>query len=152
MVLKVREVSGTIDRYFEQGDIDCGEVGLLRASFPSLGESLVGGMALRSKRAAVCAEPTTTTCSSTLSVSSLLSTSPAKATVTTVSPVCSRPISIVQQKKHNPYVTDKGHLVTWLDAMKAQSPPHFHFLHGDTPEAYDMEAAVYNAWRVSVSL
>ncbi|CAM6032532.1 unnamed protein product [Sphagnum compactum] len=43
-------------------------------------------------------------------------------------------------------LVDKGHLVTWLDAMKAQSPPQFHSLHGDTPESYDMEAAEYAAW------
>ncbi|CAK9250830.1 unnamed protein product [Sphagnum jensenii] len=30
--------------------------------------------------------------------------------------------------------------------MKAQSPPQFHSLHGDTPESYDMEAAEYAAW------
>jgi trehalose 6-phosphate phosphatase len=53
------------------------------------------------------------------------------------------------QEKHNPYVTDKGNLVTWLDAMKAQSPPQFHSLHGDTPESYDMEATEYAAWLVS---
>jgi hypothetical protein len=33
--------------------------------------------------------------------------------------------------------------------MKAQSPPQFHSLHGDTPESYDMEAAEYAAWLVS---
>lgn len=30
--------------------------------------------------------------------------------------------------------------------MRAQSPPHFHSLHGDTPEAFDLEAAVYKNW------
>jgi hypothetical protein len=33
--------------------------------------------------------------------------------------------------------------------MKAQSPPQFHSLHGDTPESYDMEAAEYATWLVN---
>jgi len=35
------------------------------------------------------------------------------------------------------------------DAMKVQSPPQFHSLHGNTPESYDMEAAEYVVWLVS---
>jgi hypothetical protein len=59
-----------------------------------------------------------------------------------------------------------GHLLTWLDAMKAQSPPHFHSstLHAsdhdhtlESPQSctYDMQlresaaAAAYTAWVVS---
>ncbi|CAK9279074.1 unnamed protein product [Sphagnum jensenii] len=60
--------------------------------------------------------------------------------------VRSQPVLNVLQKKHNSSVTDKRHSVKWLDAMKAQSPPRFHSLHGDTPESYDIEAAKYAAW------
>jgi hypothetical protein len=59
-----------------------------------------------------------------------------------------------------------GHLLTWLDAMKAQSPPHFHSstLHAsdhdhtlESPQSctYDMQlresaaTAAYTAWVVS---
>jgi hypothetical protein len=144
MVLKVREVGESLDTLFKHEDCQDREAVLIRASFSNVGESLVGGLTLRSKRVAVCAEPSNTSCpSATL----MLSTSPSKATV--ASSVSSQPIPIVLQEKHNPYVTDKGHLVTWLDAMKAQSPPQFHSLHGDTPESYDMEAAEYAAWLVS---
>jgi hypothetical protein len=145
MVLKVREVGESLDTLFKHEDCQDREAVLIRASFSNVGESLVGGLTLRSKRVAVCAEPSNTSCpSATL----MLSTSPSKATVASshASSVSSQPIPIVLQEKHNPYVTDKGHLVTWLDAMKAQSPPQFHSLHGDTPESYDMEAAEYAAW------
>jgi len=147
MVLKVREVGESLDTLFKHEDCQDREV-LIRANFSNVGESLVGGLTLGSKRAAVCAELSNTSCPS---VTLMLSTSPSKATVASshASSVSSQPIPIVLQEKHNPYVTDKGHLVTWLDAMKAQSPPQFHSLHGDTPESYDMEAAEYAAWLVS---
>ena len=131
MVLKVSsEVSGSLDRY--HGDLE-GTEGLLRASFPNFGESFVGGMALRPKRSAVCTESASSSCgpSSLHQVSSIISTSPSKSSVLNAS---SKPIPIVLQKKHNPY-TDKGQFHTWIDAMRAQSPPHTHSLHGDTPLA-----------------
>ncbi len=122
MVLKVKEVGESLDTLFKHEDCQDREAMLIRASFSNIGESLVGGLTLGSKRAAVCAELSNTSCpSGTL----MLSTSPSKAIVASshASSVSSQPIPIVLQEKHNPYVTDKGHLVTWLDAMKAQSPP-----------------------------
>lgn len=126
------------------GDFESAE-GLLRASFPSFGESLVGGMTLRSKRSAVCAESPTSSCGSTLSLSSILSTSPAKASVVSASSVSSKPIPIVAQKKHSTYV-EKGQFHTWIGAMRAQSPPHILSLHSDTPDAFDLETAVHKSW------
>jgi hypothetical protein len=122
MVLKVKEVGESLDTMFKHEDYQDREVVLIRASFSNVGESLVGGLTLGSKRAVVCAELSNTSCPST---TLMLSTSPSEATVTSshASSMSSQPIPIVLQEKHNPYVTDKGHLVTWLDAMKAQSPP-----------------------------
>ncbi|KAG0581556.1 hypothetical protein M758_4G256200 [Ceratodon purpureus] len=149
MVLKVSEVSGNIDRYhgeFEGTDGTEGtQSGLLRASFPNFGENFVGGMTLRSKRTAVCTDSPTSSCGSSLSVSSMLSTSPSKPSVMSASSVSSKPIPIVLQKKHSPY-TEKGQFHAWIDAMRAQSPPHVHSLHEDIPEAFDLEAAVYKSW------
>lgn len=138
MVLKVSEVCGSLDRY--HGDIE-GTEGLLRAS-ASFGESLVGGMAFRSMRSAVCSESASTSHGSTLSVSSMMSTSPSKPSVTSGGSACSKPIPIVLQKKHSSY-TDKGQLHTLVDAMRAQSPPRSH------PHEQDPEAAVYKNWLVS---
>lgn len=135
MVLKVSEVCGSLDRY--HGDIE-GTEGLLRAS-ASFGESLVGGMAFRSMRSAVCSESASTSHGSTLSVSSMMSTSPSKPSVTSGGSACSKPIPIVLQKKHSSY-TDKGQLHTLVDAMRAQSPPRSH------PHEQDPEAAVYKNW------
>ena len=147
MVLTLSEVSGSLqDRY--HGDIQETDSGLLRASANFAGETIGGGMAFRSKRSAVCSDSPTTSHGSTLSVSSMISTSPSKPSVMSSSSVCSKPIPIVLQKKHSSY-TDKGQFHTWIDAMRAQSPPHIHSLHGDTPEAFDLEAQVYKSWLVS---
>ena len=138
---------------FDQGDVESAEVGLLRSSLSTLGEGMVGGMSLRSKRAAVCGEPTTSSYPPTLSLSSLLSTSPSKPTATNGTSVSNRSIAAPVLKKHGLYA-DKGHLMTWIDAMRAQSPPRFisrpH--HGDIPEGLDMEAAAYSAWLVRTSI
>ncbi|KAH9544534.1 hypothetical protein CY35_13G126400 [Sphagnum magellanicum] len=122
MVLKVREVGESLDTLFKHEDCQDREAMLIRASFSNVGESLVGGLTLGSKQAAVCAELSNTSYPST---TLMLFTSPLEATIASshASFVSSQPIPIVLQEKHNPYVTDKGHLVTWLDAMKAQSPP-----------------------------
>ncbi|XP_024390077.1 probable trehalose-phosphate phosphatase C [Physcomitrium patens] len=142
MVLKVSEVSGGLDRY--HGEFE-GTEGLLRASFPNFGESLVGGVTLRAKRSAVGAEPSTASCGSTLSVSSVLSTSPSKPSVMSSSSVFSKPIPILLQKKQSPY-TEKSQFHTWIGAMRAQSPPLVHSQNGDTPDAFDLEASVYKSW------
>lgn len=146
MVLKVSEVSGNIDRY--HGELEGTQSGLLRASVPNFGENFVGGMNLRSKRTAVCTDPPTSSCGSSLSVPSMLSTSPSKPSVMSASSVSSKPIPIVMQKKHSPY-TEKGQFHPLIDAMRAQSPPHVHSLHEDIPDAFRMEAAVYKSWLVS---
>lgn len=141
MVLKVSEVSGSLDRYHEEFE---GAEGFLRASFPSFGETFVGGMALRSKRS-VSADSPTSSCGSSLSVASVISTSPSKSSVLSASSVCSMPIPVVPQKKYSAHA-DKGNIHTWIDAMRAQSPPHYH---GDTVEAFDIETTIYNSWLVS---
>lgn len=145
MVLKFSDVSGSLDR--SHGDFE-GREGLLRASFPNFGEGFVGGMTFRSKRSTVCADAPPSPCGSTLSVSSMLSTSPSKPSVMSASSVSSKPIPIVRQKKHGPY-TEKGPFNAWIDAMRAQSPPHVHSLHEDIPEAFGLEGAVYKSWLVS---
>lgn len=132
---------------FDQGDIESAEVGLLRSSLSTLGEGMVGGMSLRSKRASVCGEPTASSCPS-LSVSSMLSTSPSKPAATNASLVSMKPMGVTVPKKHGPYA-DKGHLITWIDAMRAPSPSRFWPYHGEIPDALDMEAAAYSAWLVS---
>lgn len=151
MVLKVSEVSGSLDRY--HGDFDGTEgsegTGLLRASFPNFGENFVGGMTLRFNRTAVCTDPPASSCGSTLSVSSNLSTSPSKPSVMSASSVSSKPIPIVLQKKHSPY-TEKGQFHTWIDAMRAQSPTKVQSCHEDIPQAFGLEAAVYKSWLVSI--
>ncbi|KAH9567996.1 hypothetical protein CY35_03G054100 [Sphagnum magellanicum] len=99
MVLKVREVGESLDTLFKHEDCQDREAVLIRASFSNVGESLVGGLTLGSKRAAVYAEPSNTSCpSATL----MLSTSPSKATVASshASSVSSQPIPIVLQEKH----------------------------------------------------
>lgn len=142
MVLIVSEVSGNIDRFH---DVEGTEGTLLRASFPNFGESFVGGMTLRSKRAPVCAVDSATT-SSSFSPSSMLSTSPSSK-MSTNSVSVSKPIPIVlqQKKQHSPYA-EKGQFHAWIDAMRAQSPPHARSLHEDIPEAFDLEDAVYKSW------
>ena len=147
MVLTLSEVSGSLQDRFHGGDTEGREGGLLRASANFVAESFAGGMAFRSKRSAVCSESPTTSHGSTLSVSSMMSTSPSKPSVMNASSVCSKPIPI-GTKKHGSH-TDKGQFHTLIDAMRAQSPPHLHSLHGDTPEAFDLEAAVYKNWLVS---
>jgi len=146
MVLNVSEVSGSLDRY--HGDLE-GAEGLLRASISNFGESFVGGMALRPKRSTVCTESASSSCGSTSlhphQMSSIISTSPSKPSVLNAS---SKPINISLPKKHNPYA-DKGQFHTWINDMRAQSPPHSHSIHGDTPEAFDLEAAHYKSWLVS---
>jgi len=78
MVLKVKEVGESLDTLFKHEDCQDREAMLIRASFSNVGESLVGGLTLGSKRAAVCAELSNTSCpSGTL----MLFTSPSKATV-----------------------------------------------------------------------
>ncbi|KAG0592914.1 hypothetical protein M758_1G281300 [Ceratodon purpureus] len=144
MVLTLSEVSGSLQDRFHGGDTEGREGGLLRASANFVAESFAGGMAFRSKRSAVCSESPTTSHGSTLSVSSMMSTSPSKPSVMNASSVCSKPIPI-GTKKHGSH-TDKGQFHTLIDAMRAQSPPHLHSLHGDTPEAFDLEAAVYKNW------
>lgn len=143
MVLNVSEVSGSLDRY--HGDLE-GAEGLLRASISNFGESFVGGMALRPKRSAVCTESASSSCGSTSlhphQMSSIISSSPSKPSVLNAS---SKPINISLPKKHNPYA-DKGQFHTWINDMRAQSPPHSHSIHGDTPEAFDLEAAHYKSW------
>lgn len=143
----------TLFKHEESGDRETVE--LHRASFSNVGsESLAGGMTVRTKRlSAVTAEPSNNSCPhlETLIVSSCSSS---KVTVNSGSLVSSpavrsQPVLNVLQKKHNSSVTDKRHSVKWLDAMKAQSPPRFHSLHGDTPESYDIEAAKYAAWMVN---
>lgn len=141
MIFKVSDV----DICFGVGDSEP-ESKRLHASLSSLGgEGMVGGMGLRTKRASVC-EPAASS-ASTLSVSSLLSTSPAKPTVTNANSVCTKGFPYLPRKNNN-YSGHKGHLITWIDAMRDQSPPRFHSLHGDTTEA--MKAAVHNAWLVSI--
>jgi hypothetical protein len=130
---------------FVQGDVESAEVGLLRSSLSTLGEGMVGGMSLRPKRAAVCGEPAASSCPSTFSLSSLLSTSPSKPTTTNGALILNRSMAAPVLKKHVPYA-DKGHLITWIDAMRAQSPPRFRTHHGEIPEGFDMEAVAYSAW------
>ncbi len=55
MVLKVREVGESLDTLFKHEDCQDRETMLIRASFSNVGESLVGGLTLGSKRATVCA-------------------------------------------------------------------------------------------------
>ncbi|XP_024386382.1 probable trehalose-phosphate phosphatase H [Physcomitrium patens] len=142
MVLKVSEANGSFDRY--HGDFE-GSEGLLRASCPSFGETFVGGMALRSKRSALCAEPPTSSCGPSLSVASVIPTSPSKSSVLSASSGCSMPIPIVLPKKHNSF-PGRGSVHTWIDGMRAQSPPPIRSLPGDTPELFDLEAAIYKSW------
>lgn len=142
MIIKASDVASSFDICFELPESELPD-SKLYASLSSLGEGMVGGMGLRTKRASLCAEPAA---SSALSVS-LLSTSPAKPTVTNANSVCTKVISILPRKNNN-YSGHKGHLITWIDAMRDQSPPRFHSLHGDTTEA--MKAAVHNAWLVSI--
>ena len=146
MIIKASDVASSFDICFELGDSELPESKRLHASLSSLGEGMVGGMGLRTKRASLCAEPAASS-ASTLSVSSLLSTSPAKPTVTNANSVCAKVISILPRKNNN-YSGHKGHLITWIDAMRDQSPPRFHSLHGDSTEA--MKAAMHNAWLVSI--
>jgi len=129
---------------FNQGNLEIAEVGLLRSSLTTLGEGMVGGMSLRSRRASVCGESTASSCPA-FSVSSLLSTSPSKPTATTASLVSMKSMGVAMPKKHGPYA-DKGHLITWIDAMRAQSPGRHRPHHGEVADAMDTEAAVYSAW------
>jgi hypothetical protein len=148
MIIKASDDNSSFEICFDLGEreTELQESKRLHASLSSLGEGMVGGMGLRTKRASLCAEPAASS-ASTLSVSSLLSTSPAKPTVTNANSVCTKVISILPRKNNN-YSGHKGHLITWIDAMRDQSPPRFHSLHGDTTEA--MKAAVHNAWLVSI--
>ena len=130
---------------FDQGDAESAEVGLLRSSLSSLGEGMVGGMSLRPKRTAVCVEPAASSCPSALSLSSLLSTSASKPTATNGTLVSNRTMAAPVLKKHGPYA-EKGHLMTWIDAMRAQSPPRFRTHHGEISEGLDMEAVAYTSW------
>lgn len=132
---------------FNQGNLEIAEVGLLRSSLSTLGEGMVGGMSLRSRRASVCGESTASSCPA-FSVSSLLSTSPSKPTATAASLVSMKPMGVATPKKHGPYA-DKGHLITWIDAMRAQSPGRHRPHHGEVADALDTESAVYSAWLVS---
>lgn len=133
---------------FDQADVERAETGLLRSSLSTLGEGMVGGMSLRSKRAAVCGETAASSCPSTLSLSSLLSTSPSKPTAAIGTLISNRSMAAPVLKKHGPYA-DKGHLMTWIDAMRAQSPPRFRTHHGEIPEGLNMEALAHSAWLVS---
>uniref|UniRef100_A0A7I4DKB1 Trehalose 6-phosphate phosphatase n=1 Tax=Physcomitrium patens TaxID=3218 RepID=A0A7I4DKB1_PHYPA len=127
---------------FDQGDTESADVGLLRASLTTLGEGMVGGMLLRSKRAGVVGgETLSSSCNSTLSVSPLSSGSPS----TNGALVSMKNMAVAAPKKHAPNL-DKARLMTWIDAMRAQSPPRFRSLHGENPETIDMEAAAYSAW------
>ncbi|XP_024371170.1 probable trehalose-phosphate phosphatase C [Physcomitrium patens] len=146
MIYKCETNSPIIFDRFDQGDIKSAEVGLLRASLPTLGEGMVGGMSLRSKRAAVCGEPAAASCASTLSVSSLVAASPSKSAATNGTSVSIKSVAVAVPKKHGPYVVDKGHMITWIDAMRSQSPPQFRSLHGEAPETFDIETAAYSAW------
>lgn len=150
MIYKCETNSPIIFDRFDQGDIKSAEVGLLRASLPTLGEGMVGGMSLRSKRAAVCGEPAAASCASTLSVSSLVAASPSKSAATNGTSVSIKSVAVAVPKKHGPYVVDKGHMITWIDAMRSQSPPQFRSLHGEAPETFDIETAAYSAWLVSI--
>lgn len=142
MVLKLSENgNGSLDRYHGESE---NTEGFMRAGM--YGESFVGGMALRSKRSSVCSDPASSSCGSSSlhphQVSSIISTSPSKQSVLNSG---SKPIPIATTKRHNPY-SDKGQFHTWIDAMRAQSPPHTHSLHGETPDAHDIEAAIYKSW------
>lgn len=87
-------------------------------------------------------------CGSTVSVSSMLSTSPSKPSVVSASCVSSKPSSIVLEKKNSPF-TEKDQSPASVDVMRAQSPLRIHSLHKNIPDAFDLEAAVYKFWLVS---
>ena len=139
----------SFDRFYLR-DIEIAELGLLRASLSTIGDRMVGGVSLRSKRAVVCGEAAASSCASGLSVSSLVSASPLKPTTTNGTLVSVNSMAGVVSKKYGSYV-DKGHLTTCINAMRAHSPSRFRSLHAETPEAFNVEAATYNAWLVSTS-
>ncbi|KAH8942155.1 hypothetical protein BDL97_14G083800 [Sphagnum fallax] len=193
MVLKVTEVSYSLDRLLEQQtEIESKEVGLLSSSLSRLGDGYLaatGSLSLRSscKRSAslisAAAEPLITSCPSSISTSlsscltsSLVlpaTSSPAKAATTTTTALvssssscsshhhhhlhtcsCPRPITPIStalpKLRNSGYkISDHngGHMVKWLTAMKAQSPPHFRSLIGDHKfDFFDAKAAEYAAW------
>ncbi len=196
MVLKVTEVSYSLDRLLEQQtEIESKEVGLLSSSLSRLGDGYLaatGSLSLRSscKRSAslisAAAEPLITSCPSSISTSlsscltsSLVlpaTSSPAKAATTTTTALvssssscsshhhhhhlhtcsCPRPITPIStalpKLRNSGYkISDHngGHMVKWLTAMKAQSPPHFRSLIGDHKfDFFDAKAAEYAAWTV----
>lgn len=135
---------------FDLGDIEIAEVGLLRASLSTIGDRMVGGVSLRSKRAVVCGETGASSCASAMAVSSLVSASPLKPSTTNGSSVSVKSMAGVAPKKHGSYV-EKGHLTTCISAMRAHSPSRFRSLHTEAPEAFNVEAASYSAWLVSTS-
>ncbi|KAG0591229.1 hypothetical protein M758_1G156100 [Ceratodon purpureus] len=130
---------------FDLGDIEIAEVGLLRASLSTIGDRMVGGVSLRSKRAVVCGETGASSCASAMAVSSLVSASPLKPSTTNGSSVSVKSMAGVAPKKHGSYV-EKGHLTTCISAMRAHSPSRFRSLHTEAPEAFNVEAASYSAW------
>lgn len=130
--------------------IESAEVGLLRASLSRIGDRMVGGVSLRSKRAVFRGETAAPSCASALSVSSLVLTSPSKPTTANGTSVSVKSMAGVVAKKHGSYV-DKAHLTTCINAMRAHSPPRFRTLRAETPEAFNVEGATYSAWLVSTS-
>nr|ABO61745.1 trehalose-phosphatase 1 [Physcomitrium patens] len=126
----------------DQGNIESAEVGLLRASLSTLGEGMVGGMSLRSKRATLGGESPATPCAGTVS---LLTNSSLKPAATNGTSISIKSTAVAVPKKHGPYA-DKGHLITWVDAMRSQSPPRFRSPHEEAPEAFEIKTAAYSAW------
>ncbi len=141
------EVSYSLDWLLEQqSEIESKEVGLLGSSLSRLGDGYhhhhhPGSLSLRSnnkRSSSVCgavaaAEPLLTSCcpfsiSATLSVSSLARSPPTKATtLSTTTTSASFPSSFPQKMRNsNNKSGENGHMVKWLNAMRAQSPPRSH--------------------------